>query len=71
MKCLFCIKDQGGHIHANAFFENKAECKVVRNGLNKKERETGGKNSYHVSRGPDHMGPHGSNRKGWKQKGGK
>lgn len=56
MKRLFCLKDQRGKIHANAFYENKMECKKIRDELNKEGVV------WHVSRGPDHMGKHGMGR---------
>lgn len=42
-----------GSMSVEGYFHNKMDAKIVRNALGGVEA------GYHVSRGPDHIGPHG------------
>jgi len=54
MKRLFCVRDNKGKVHDNAYYGDKPSAKYVRNALN----NTGKGKPYTVSRGLDHMGKH-------------
>ena len=53
MKRLFAVKNSKGKIISD-YFSNKMEAKKERDRLNEEFSE-----SFYITRGPDHIGPHG------------
>ena len=51
MKRLFCVKNNRGKVHANAYYGDKRSAKMIRDGLNKDKAKF---SPYTISKGVDH-----------------
>ncbi len=55
MKRLFTVRDHKGN-QVTSFFCNKQDAKLVRDDMSVLNKQ-----DYYITRGPDHIGPHGNN----------